>query len=62
MITVVLPTHNPREDILARTLNALKAQSLEKTEWSMLVVDNASAESLSNKLLNWHPGGRVVRE
>ena len=62
MITVVLPTHNPREDIRARTLNALKAQSLEKTEWSMLVVDNASAESLSNKLLNWHPGGRVVRE
>ena len=62
MMTVVLPTHNPRQDILARALTALKAQSLEKSEWSMLVIDNASTEPLSNKLLNWHPQGRVVRE
>ena len=62
MMTVVLPTHNPRQDILARTLTALEAQTLEKSEWSMLVIDNASVEPLSNKLLDWHPQGRVVRE
>lgn len=62
MITVVIPTYNPKPGILKRTLKALQEQSLAKDEWELMIIDNASPEPLSDDLLSWHPNGRVVRE
>ena len=63
LLSVVICTHNPREDFLARTLAGLRAQILPTTGWELLVIDNASREPLAPRVdLAWHPAGRVVAE
>jgi hypothetical protein len=75
-VSVVIPTHNPRRDYLARVIEALRQQTLSKDRWEVVVVDNGSREALevasrqtsvvSEKAncvdLIWHPNARVVRE
>src|SRR4051812_93219 len=63
MISVVLCTHNPRPDFLARTLGSLRAQNLALSQWELVIVDNHSANPLSSLVdLSWHPNGRIIRE
>ena len=62
-ISVIICTHNPRAEYLRRVLDALKAQTLPKDQWELLLIDNASKEPLGAKFdLTWHPEGRHVRE
>jgi len=62
-ISVILCTHNPREDYLRRTLEALKLQTMPRAQWELLLVDNASAEALAESWdLSWHPHARHARE
>jgi glycosyltransferase involved in cell wall biosynthesis len=62
-LSVIICTHNPKSDYLNRTLESLKAQSLPRGEWELLLIDNCSAELLSQRWdLSWHPLGRHVRE
>jgi hypothetical protein len=62
-LSVIICTHNPRKDYLTRTLDALKAQTLPKEQWELLLIDNASAEPLAGQRdLSWHPGARHIRE
>lgn len=62
-ISVIICTHNPREDYLHRVLDALNAQTLPKEQWELLLIDNASKEPLLGKWnLSWHPHARHVRE
>ena len=63
MLSVILCTHNPRPDYLGRVLDALKAQTLPKEQWELLLIDNASKEPLARSWdLSWHPHVRVIRE
>ena len=41
-VSVVVPTHNPRPDYLARVMEALKQQTLPRERWEIVVVDNGS--------------------
>jgi glycosyltransferase involved in cell wall biosynthesis len=60
---VILCTHNPRADYLARTLAALAAQTLPASAYDLLVVDNASREPVAGRFdLAWHPSARMVVE
>lgn len=59
-ISVLIPTHNPRADYLGRTLAALRAQTLTRSSWELLLIDNCSSPALSPDLVGWHPHGRVV--
>ena len=62
-VSVTICTHNPRHDYLTRVLDALNRQTLSKDKWELLLVDNASRETLSETYdLSWHPRGRHVRE
>jgi glycosyltransferase involved in cell wall biosynthesis len=62
-ISAIICTHNPRGDYLQRVLDALKAQTLPKEQWELLLVDNVSKEKLSGFWdLSWHPDARHVRE
>jgi glycosyltransferase involved in cell wall biosynthesis len=62
-LSVIICTHNPRPDYLGRTLDALRAQTLAREKWELIVIDNCSREPLSGRLdLSWHAGGRIVRE
>jgi glycosyltransferase involved in cell wall biosynthesis len=62
-VSVIICTYNPRPDYLQRVLDALKAQTLPKEQWELLLIDNASREPLAGKWdLSWHELGRHIRE
>lgn len=62
-VSVIICSHNPREDSLRRTLNGLKVQTLPLHEWELLLVDNASETPLARRVdLSWHPNARHIRE
>ena len=62
-LSVIICTHNPREEYLQRTLKALREQDLTKDQWELLLIDNASEMPLFNDWdLSWHPNGHHVRE
>lgn len=62
-ISVCVCTHNPREDYLSRTLQALREQTLPQEWWELLLIDSASTEVLSNRWnLQWHRNSRHFRE
>ena len=60
-LSVVICTHNPRAAFMTRTLDGLRAQSLDALQWELIVIDNASTPPLGDDLA-WHPRGRIVRE
>ena len=62
-LSVIICTHNPQADYLRRVLDALKAQTLPREQWELLLVDNASREPLASTWdLSWHPRARHIRE
>jgi glycosyltransferase involved in cell wall biosynthesis len=62
-VSVVLCTHEPRADYLARALDGLRAQRLDVAQWELILVDNASSARLEDRWdLSWHPRARFVRE
>jgi glycosyltransferase involved in cell wall biosynthesis len=62
-LSVIICTHNPLVDYLQRVLDALKAQTLPKEQWELLVIDNASAMPLEGSWdLSWHLCARHIRE
>jgi glycosyltransferase involved in cell wall biosynthesis len=62
-ISVIICAHNPRADYFEKALQALKAQTLSTAQWELLLVDNASTQSLAETIdLSWHPQGHHVRE
>jgi len=50
-IDVCICTHNPREEIIAITLGSLARQTIDKSKFRLLLVDNASSPPLSDALL-----------
>lgn len=62
--TVIVPTHNPNAGRFAATLEGLELQTLPRSEWELVIVDNASEDqsSFENEPWNWHPNARCVRE
>jgi glycosyltransferase involved in cell wall biosynthesis len=62
-VSVVICTHNPREEFLAATLDALKAQTLAHDQWELVLVDNASRTEVKSRWdLSWQRNGRHLRE
>ncbi|WP_030008243.1 glycosyltransferase [Picosynechococcus sp. NKBG042902] len=62
-LSIIICTHNPRQDYLARVLEALKKQSLSLDKWELLLIDNASDKLLASEIdLSWHPHARHIRE
>ena len=62
-VSVIICTHNPRADYLDRVLVGLRRQTLSFQHWELLLIDNASKESLADRFdIGWHPNGRHVRE
>jgi glycosyltransferase involved in cell wall biosynthesis len=62
-ISAIICTHNPREKSLQRVLAGLQSQTLPLEQWELLLVDNASSNSLAKDFdLSWHANARHVRE
>ena len=62
-VSVLIPSHNPNPDYLGMVIESLKNQTLPRTEWELLLIDNGSDRPLSATVdLQWHPNARHVRE
>jgi len=62
-ISVIICTHNPREDYFSRAIGALRGQTLSIEKWELLVVDNCSSTPVVAQYdFSWHPGARLIRE
>ncbi|MBI1289683.1 glycosyltransferase [bacterium] len=46
LISVIICAHNPRPDVIRRTLSGLAQQTLSRDQWELLVVDNASRDPI----------------
>jgi glycosyltransferase involved in cell wall biosynthesis len=63
VVSIVLPSHNPRRDFLDLVLGALRRQTLPTSQWELIVVDNHSEQALADLLnLSWHPSVTILRE
>lgn len=65
MISAIICTHNPAQQLITEAISSLRLQSLPKSEWELLVVDNSSqnAPPVEQLLdLSWHPQARCIRE
>lgn len=63
VLTVVVPTYNPRMDHFERVLRSLREQTQPLSDWDLLVVDNNSTTPLFQQIdLSWHPNAAVVVE
>jgi glycosyltransferase involved in cell wall biosynthesis len=60
-LSVIIPTYNPDPERLERTLAAMKAQTLSKKDWELIIVDNNSSPSIEG-LQDGHPLQKLVRE
>jgi glycosyltransferase involved in cell wall biosynthesis len=62
-VSVIICAHNPRSDYMTRVIDALRIQTLAPEQWELILVDNASAEPLSERFdLSSFPNWRHVRE
>ncbi len=62
-LSVITCSHNPRPDYLKQVLEALREQTLAKSRWEYLLIDNASQEPLEPRVdFSWHPNARHIRE
>jgi glycosyltransferase involved in cell wall biosynthesis len=62
-ISVIICTHNPRQDYLESVLQALAEQDLAYADWELLLIDNASEVPVASAWsIDWHPQGRIIRE
>ncbi|TCD07725.1 glycosyltransferase family 2 protein [Pedobacter frigidisoli] len=60
-ISVILPTYNPDPLKLAASLECLRAQTLSKDQWELIIVDNNSDQPVTSDLI-WHTNAIVIRE
>jgi len=62
-LSVIICAHNPRPHYLGRVLEALRSQTLPKSEWELLLIDNSSSTPLGAQWdISWHPNGRHCLE
>ncbi|WP_414550949.1 glycosyltransferase [Anabaena sp. CCY 0017] len=62
-LSIIICTHNPRQDYLTKVLEALKNQTLCVNTWELLLIDNASDKLLASEIdLSWHPHSHHIRE
>lgn len=62
-LSVIICTHNPKEEYINRTLKALRHQLRVDHIWELLIIDNKSKVSLADLIdLSWHPNARIIRE
>lgn len=61
--SIIICTHNPRDEYLRRVLDGLRHQTLPTDQWELLLIDNRSNESLAERFdLSWHVNAKHLRE
>jgi glycosyltransferase involved in cell wall biosynthesis len=62
-VSVIICSLNPKPEYLQRVLDHLKSQTLLRSEWELLLVDNGSDQRLAEHFdLSWHPQHAHIRQ
>lgn len=62
-ITVTICAYNPKPPIFNQVLESLKNQTLEKSNWELIIIDNNSNIPIETWVdLTWHPNALIVIE
>jgi glycosyltransferase involved in cell wall biosynthesis len=64
-ISVCICTLNPDPEVFAQVIEGLRSQSLPRSQWEIVLVDNGSREPVQGRYecaFSWHPGMRFVAE
>src|SRR5262245_37320397 len=62
-LSVIICAHNPRPHYFRRVLEALRSQTLPKSDWELLLIDNSSSMPLRAQWdISWHLNGRHCLE
>ena len=62
-LSVIICSHNPRQEYLDEVLDTLRRQTLAYSEWELLIIDNSSSTRLERQFdVSWHPHGRHILE
>jgi glycosyltransferase involved in cell wall biosynthesis len=62
-LSIIICTYNPDIKRLNQTLDGIKNQSLPYDHWELIVVDNNSSISFTNKIdISWHINSKIVVE
>jgi len=62
-ISVIIPTYNPDAANITEGLNSLKTQTLNQSNWELIVVDNNSTNGVLGDLnLSWHSSSSIIKE
>ncbi len=63
VLSIIICAHNPCFAYLQRVLDALKQQTLQRSTWELLLIDNACDHPLEDHFdLSWHRNARHIRE
>lgn len=62
LISVIVCTYNPTDDVFARVLDAVLSQDLDRSTWEVIVVDNNSAPPVGARHCVTDRGVHVVTE
>jgi len=63
LLSVIICTHNPRWDYLSKVFESLKAQSLARDQWELIIVDNRSDRPVNKDWdISWHPCSHFLSE
>lgn len=62
-VSVIICTRNPRRDYFERVIDSLKRQTLPRDRWELLIIDNGSAQKVSEYCdLSWHVNSTIECE
>lgn len=63
LVSVVICTYNPQLDNFNIVLEALQKQTLPKTDWQLIIIDNKSDFLIKEAVdVSWHPKPLIYRE
>ena len=60
-VSILISTHNPDPSLFERTLSSIATQTLDASEWNLIIVDNASAQPIRQSR-NQGKNCRIIRE
>lgn len=62
-LSVIICTHNPCPVYLRRALESLRSQSLDPSNWELLLIDNYSEQPVEGRFdVSWHPNAKIIVE
>lgn len=62
-ISVIIPTYNPNQANINEALNSLKMQTLDRSSWELILIDNNSTNHVPDTLdLSWHINSSRIKE